>query len=225
MVWRNFNSYDDERRYLAVEQVLIEASRRPSTQRFYTSEQKTIKEALAHLHYEEWRIDGDSALLPRQFTHYNVASVLAQSSLSFHSRAFSAETQRDLAVAAIAIKRYQLRYGKLPADLGALVPEFLAEAPRDRMDGKPLRYRVNAQAGFMLYSVGSDGTDNGGDGAQANGPSPTTPPNNWLSGKDWVWPQPASRQEIEKYNTATGEEIRKRWNEKNRKRKQGGSEK
>src|SRR5438876_1076887 len=82
-----------------------------------------------------------------------------------------------LAVVSIAIKRYQLRHGKLPAGLDGLVPEFLAEVPRDRMDGKPLRYRVNAQAGFMLYSVGSDGIDNGGDGAQANGPSPSTPPN------------------------------------------------
>ena len=153
--------------------------------------------------------------------------MLAQSSLGFNRRAFSAQISCNFAAVAIAIKRYQLKHGKVPASLDALAPEFLAEAPRDRMDGKPLRYRVNAQAGFMLYSVGSDGIDNGGDGAQANGPSPTTPPNNWLSGKDWVWLQPASPEEVEKYNKTTGEEIHKRWQQqqKSRKRREGGSEK
>lgn len=221
LVWRNFSSYDDERRYLVLHQVILEASRQPTSGRFYASEQKRLNDALAGLNHRQAQYEVEVSFLSGGFVPYHLPSILTESSLKLNSKAFAAETQRDLAVVAIAIKRYQLRHGKLPPSLEVLAPEFLGVVPLDRMDGKPLRYRVNGQAGFMLYSVGSDGTDNGGDGAQANGPSPTTPPQNWLSGKDWVWPQPASRQEIEKYNTAMGEETHKRWNEKNRKRKEG----
>jgi hypothetical protein len=96
------------------------------------------------------------------------------------------ETQREMTRAVIAIKRYQLRTAKLPSDLAALVPEYLSEIPHDWMDGQPLRYRLNADGTFNLYSVGEDGKDDGGD------PSARTDSRaNYLwYCRDAVWPTP-----------------------------------
>jgi len=94
------------------------------------------------------------------------------------------ETQRQMTIAVIALKRYELRQGKLPATLGALVPEFLSESPFDCMSGQPLRYRLNADGNFLLYSVGDDGKDDGGDPTPAkSGDKP-----DFWNGRDAVWP-------------------------------------
>jgi hypothetical protein len=62
-----------------------------------------------------------------------------------------------------------------------------------------LRYRTNNEGSFVLYSVGEDGKDDGGD------PTPPEPilPNNrntsWWKGRDAVWPMPASAEEVKAY--------------------------
>ena len=95
-------------------------------------------------------------------------------------------TLQEMAASAIALKRYQLRHETLPASLNALVPEFLTKTPRDLMDGQSLRYRSLGKASFLLYSVGEDGLDDGGDGRPdpVDADSPKSP---W-TGRDWVWP-------------------------------------
>ena len=45
--------------------------------------------------------------------------------------------------------------------LADLVPDYLSEVPQDPFSGKPLLYRRNAK-GYVLYSVGLDGRDDGG---------------------------------------------------------------
>lgn len=103
----------------------------------------------------------------------------------------AAETQRALAVAAIALKRYERRHGRLPDTLEALVPEFCVALPRDPVDGQPLRYRRLPDGGFLLYSVGENGTDDGGDPTPARAAASLS----MLRGRDAVWPQPATAQE------------------------------
>jgi hypothetical protein len=104
-------------------------------------------------------------------------------------------TQHEMVNAAIALKRYQLRQGKLPNDLAALVPEYLDALPRDFMDGQPLRYRLKADGSFMLYSVGEDAHDDGGDTRSLES-STSQQRRDWWSGRDWVWPQvPASSKQ------------------------------
>jgi len=97
------------------------------------------------------------------------------------------ETQRRLAVIAIALERLRLRDGRLSPDLNALVPRFLSAVPIDPMSAKPLRYRLNADGSFTLYSVGEDGRDDGGD---PNAGSVTNRFGLW-EGKDAVWPAAA----------------------------------
>lgn len=112
------------------------------------------------------------------------------------NRALRAETERSLVLVAISIKRYTLRHGKPPPSLSALVPEFLASVPVDYMDGQPLKYRPGPDGGFLLYSVGEDGNDDGGDATLAA--SKTNLRMIWER-KDVVWPAPATAQEVEVY--------------------------
>jgi hypothetical protein len=111
-------------------------------------------------------------------------------------RAMRAETERSMTICAIALKRYRLRHGDLPASLGVLVPEFLSSVPIDYMDGKPLRYRLNSDGTFLLYSVGEDGIDDGGSITALPGWEQTRNP--WNK-KDFVWPAPALPEELEAY--------------------------
>ena len=63
---------------------------------------------------------------------------------------------------AYAIERWRLAHGgSLPPSLSTLVPEYLAAVPEDPMDGKPLKFRPLAK-GYVVYSIGEDGTDDGG---------------------------------------------------------------
>jgi hypothetical protein len=63
---------------------------------------------------------------------------------------------------ALALERYRLARGAWPAALADLPPELLPSVSLDPFDGKPLRYRRLAD-GVVVYSVGPDGADDGGD--------------------------------------------------------------
>ena len=60
----------------------------------------------------------------------------------------------------LALRAYQLTHGHLPADLAALVPEFLEAVPVDDFDGQPLHYSAERK---IVYSVGKNLKDDGGD--------------------------------------------------------------
>jgi hypothetical protein len=65
----------------------------------------------------------------------------------------------------LAIERYRLaNENRLPDDLEKLVPSFLAAAPKDPFDGKPLRFKKPTK-GYVVYSIGPDRKDDGGGGA------------------------------------------------------------
>jgi len=62
---------------------------------------------------------------------------------------------------ALAIERYRLRYQSLPQSLEQLVPEFMADLPREPFDNEVLRY-IRHDIGYTVYAIGEDGIDNGG---------------------------------------------------------------
>ncbi len=64
--------------------------------------------------------------------------------------------------AAIAIERYWLAHGDLPDSLADLVPEYLVAVPKDPYTARELRYEKLGKGGFVVYSVGEDGHDDGG---------------------------------------------------------------
>jgi hypothetical protein len=65
-------------------------------------------------------------------------------------------------LAAVAAERYRLGHGDWPRALADLVPAYLPAVPLDPFDGQPLRYR-RTDGGAVVYSVGEDGRDDGGD--------------------------------------------------------------
>ncbi len=102
------------------------------------------------------------------------------------------ESRRRLLVTAIAIERYRLCRGAYPESLDSLAPELLPSPPLDFMDGKPLRYRRTEDAHFLLYAIGTDCTNDGGNGRVPGLPSLISD----SDAPDLVWPRPASPAEV-----------------------------
>ena len=115
-------------------------------------------------------------------------------------RAARAEAQRRLIITALALERYRGKYGAYPKTLSELAPEFLKVPPIDFMDGQPLRYRLATDGHFLLYSVGLDCVDDGGQMPSRERQRPLDfhpgeigkPPKG-----DIVWPLPASAAAVE----------------------------
>jgi hypothetical protein len=76
-------------------------------------------------------------------------------------RAALAETQAHLTLAAAALHLYRLQQGHYPEGWDALLPDYLDQAPEDPFRAAPLIYR-RANGGYLLYSGGPDGDDDGG---------------------------------------------------------------
>ena len=77
---------------------------------------------------------------------------------------FEAKCRREVQIAAtrllLALVAYEQATGRLPDRLDALVPDYLAAVPRDGFDDRPFRYD---RARRIIYSVGENLADNGGD--------------------------------------------------------------
>jgi hypothetical protein len=184
--WRWFWSYQDELRGLQAFQVVVDATRMIETNKSFQSVQSF---ALVTLN-------------PGQYYSQDLHNYSAQSANALYAslrKAERIEIAQNVVITAIALKRYELRHHQLPATLDQLTPDLLQTVPMDCMDGEPLRYRPNADGTFLLYSVGADGVDDGGDPSlQKNIQSSNL---YWQNDHalDWVWPQPATAEEIQKY--------------------------
>jgi len=109
------------------------------------------------------------------------------------------EAARRIVITAIALKRYQLRHEHLPDGLTELTPDFLPAVPFDPIDGNPLRYHNNGDGTYLLYSIGDDGVDNGGDATIDTTGKPANYYWQNAHSRDWVWPQPGTAAEIKRY--------------------------
>lgn len=99
-----------------------------------------------------------------------------------------AQTGVQQATLACALERYRLAHGQLPEKLDALVLQFIAQLPRDVIDGQPLRYRLDGSQGFVIYSIGWNQKDDGGQQVLTKQDKPRVDDQQG----DWVWrSQPA----------------------------------
>ncbi|HAV62417.1 MAG TPA: hypothetical protein DCY13_08650, partial [Verrucomicrobiales bacterium] len=71
---------------------------------------------------------------------------------------------------------------------------FMSAVPIDPGDGQPLRYRLNTDGTWQLYSTALDGIDDVGDGNSVRGRSFYT-----STAKDILWPRPATPEEVVAY--------------------------
>jgi|GEM_PF-5248282 len=88
--------------------------------------------------------------------------MIAESLTSFQKileRVILTEIRSRLLRAQLAVRRFKLQNGKLPADLNELVPQYLNELPLDPADDKPLRYDISRE---VVYSISIDRMDDGG---------------------------------------------------------------
>jgi hypothetical protein len=109
-------------------------------------------------------VDSETRKLPR-------FCVMSNWLCCYGSGGMSAFVVKDLAATAclrlsrtsLALERYRLTNGKLPDRLDELVPAYLTAVPADPFDGQPLLYKKLVK-GYIVYSVGENGKDDGGDG-------------------------------------------------------------
>jgi hypothetical protein len=130
----------------------------------------------------------------KSLTPYNMLERLFLPALGNAARKFAyAQASVDLARTAIALERYRLAHGEYPESLDALVPQFIAKLPHDVINSQPLHYRRDppspgsgaASGQFVLYSVGWNETDGGGEvGFKKDGSVD-------ISTGDWVWRYPS----------------------------------
>ncbi len=118
--------------------------------------------------------------------HYMEAVLLPECPRDIEKIAF-AQTAVQQAATACALERYRLAHGRYPDTLAALVPQYLAAVPNDVMDGQPLRYRLEGADGFILYSIGWNMKDDGGQVAWIEPTSANDNPRLDDKAGDWVW--------------------------------------
>ncbi len=74
-----------------------------------------------------------------------------------------ATMQFDLTRLAFALAAYHADRGTYPARLADLAPKYVVEVPKDMFNASELHYRQEG-GGYLLYSVGVNGKDDGGKG-------------------------------------------------------------
>jgi hypothetical protein len=199
-LWHYWWSYPDELRTLKGYETLLETERFAETNHSFQPALQDQGTKLATLGIEK---PDDDFLIFFDSEGIDMHSVFSRSITVLSGtakRVMAAETGRNVVITAIALKRYQLKHGDYPPDLSSLVPEFVLKVPLDPVDGQPLRYRRNADGTFLLYSVGENGKDDGGNPAWEK-TDETTDYYDWQNAHalDWVWPQPATPGEIQAY--------------------------
>ena len=129
------------------------------------------QDAMAKEMPSEWIV---GALL----NHRLVARALLPALNRVITRSAETQTAANQAAIACALERYRLANGNFPETLDALTPKFMAQLPKDVINGKPMKYRRTSDGQFVLYSVGWNQTDDGG-----------IPGKNLFDEKqgDWVW--------------------------------------
>ncbi len=186
-LWRFVWSSQDELNHLRVMQTLIEAAREAAKRKSGV--------AVAALVDRLEREGGQLGFYNRMRFAISVQSTdWAPRTIA---KAVDCETLRQLVLAAIALKRYELAHQRTAPNLAALTPEFLPEPPTDYMDGRTLRFRASTNGNFRLYSVGKNQVDEKGDPNPVSGKGVFLNHSyNWANGRDIVWPEAASPEEI-----------------------------
>ncbi len=184
--WRTIWADQDELRYLQILQKHLEATRKMIVNKSWSKGQPLLKEAdtlaTPTNAYDRLKHPFSGSIVPAM--HHAILKCIKY------------EIQREMTVAAIALKRYRLKFGKYPASLQELVPNYLSDLPIDYIDGKPLRYLLNPDGTFTLYSIGEDGVDDHGNSTSKSISYSYNPPCGFFEGLDIVWPSRATIEEI-----------------------------
>jgi hypothetical protein len=122
----------------------------------------------------------------KHYSPYKVQALMLFPALGAYAKKTSSiQSQVDLARVACALERYWLAHGEYPEMLDTLAPQFIAKLPHDIINGQPLHYRRTEDGNFVLYSVGLNEKDDGGEVVIRKGGSAVDQEQG-----DWVWQYP-----------------------------------
>ena len=160
----------------AVQMDLVRAARRTSQMiaAFKSTEYKTAKALIPAL--QTFRLPIEQAAHPYRTTGAENRPDAHEVLLEFH-----AIVERQTAAVALAIRLYRVEHGDTwPRTINELVPRYLNQLPVDPMsdDGKPLLYHPDSSPP-VIYSVGENGVDDGGNAEDIN-QSAFASPSDWV---------------------------------------------
>ena len=118
----------------------------------------------------------------KHFSPYKIEGLMTIRPIINCAKKFAiAQSNMDLARVACALERYRLAHGGYPESLDALAPQYIDKLPHDIINGQPLHYRRMEGGNFVLYSVGWNEKDDGGEVALSK--------NGVMDREkgDWVW--------------------------------------
>jgi hypothetical protein len=142
---------------------------------------------LAHDTIAPRRFAEASREVDKFFRHKSPYKLLAAIAIPNFSKAWQTtahnQTMANEAQIVCALERYHLAHGEYPATLDALSPQFVEKIPHDLVGGEPLIYRPTADGKFLLYSIGWNEKDDGGQDVSAKTPNGGI---DFTKG-DWVW--------------------------------------
>ena len=102
-------------------------------------------------------------LSPGAFIHHRLfASMTLPSYGSSSMKTAATQTDVDEVMIACVLERFHLAQGHYPNSLDDLTPQFASALPHDIITAQPFHYRRTSDGKFVLYSVGWNGTDDGG---------------------------------------------------------------
>ena len=141
---------------------------RPNKTKSYYAEhmRKRIKEVSVSCEQKKTIEDekkGPSSLIKIYFTENVIGKMLHDITTVGGNPIINKVCEEDTLIAStqliIALKAYSVDNDKLPQTLDQLVPEYISEIPTDPYSGESLKYSPSKK---IIYSIGDDGEDNGG---------------------------------------------------------------
>jgi hypothetical protein len=123
---------------------------------------------------------GGSTPLSRLLHHQFFASILLPLVSGAAQKTAFAQTAVDFATLACALERYRLAHGQFPDSLQKLSPDLMPTLPHDIINGNPLKYRLDPNGHYVLYSVGWNEKDDGGYSLSKSAET-------YQKEGDWVW--------------------------------------
>jgi hypothetical protein len=130
----------------------------------------------------------DETLDEQVLNEVNITPLMLKIQIPAHERvgqiAWRMKSGREALLTVLAVMRYEKEKGGYPAGLDELVREdYLKKLPMDPYSDGPLVYR-KTDGGFLLYSLGTNFTDDGGELGLRGGKRRM-----WSDDGDWVfWP-------------------------------------
>jgi hypothetical protein len=142
---------------------------------------------LAHDTVAPRKFDVASREVDKFFRHKSPYKLLAAIAIPNFTKAWQTaahnQTMVNEAQIVCVLERYRLANGDYPGTLDALSPQFIEKLPHDIIGGEPLIYRRTADGTFLLYSVGWNEKDDGGQQETARTRNGAV---DFTKG-DWVW--------------------------------------